>query len=94
MSKFQNIKRENKRMQGNMNPKKINNYTIEDLVDSEEDESSDAKVKRIIIRMFTELKKNIQKQLYVSQENMYKELKKTQKQLNKLKEDSTNTEVK
>jgi hypothetical protein len=52
-------------------PQKVHqNHTIEDLVESERDESSVAEVRRIMIRMLTELKEDIQKQLNESQENM------------------------
>jgi hypothetical protein len=42
-----------------MTPQKVNNQTIEDLVDSEEDESSFAEVTRMVIRMFNKLKEDI-----------------------------------
>jgi hypothetical protein len=35
MSKFQNRNMGNKRRQGNMTPQKVNNHTIEEMVDSE-----------------------------------------------------------
>jgi hypothetical protein len=53
-----------------MTPQKVNNHTIEDLADSERDEYSGAEVRRIITRMFKDLKMEIQKQLNESQENM------------------------
>jgi hypothetical protein len=43
-------------MQGNMTPQTVNNHTMEDLEDNEEDESSVAEVRRMITRMFKELK--------------------------------------
>jgi dephospho-CoA kinase len=47
-----------------------------------------SEVKRMMKRMFEEVKENIQKQLNESQENAYfKKIEKTQKQLNELKED-------
>jgi hypothetical protein len=49
-----------KRKQGNMTPQKANNHSIEDLKESEGDESSVAVVKRMI-RMFNELKEDIKK---------------------------------
>jgi molybdenum-dependent DNA-binding transcriptional regulator ModE len=55
-----------------MTLQKANNHTIEDLVDSEGDESSVAEVRRMMIRMFNELKEDIQKQFNESQENMDK----------------------
>jgi hypothetical protein len=39
-----------------MTPQKANNHTIEYLVESEEDESSVADIKRMMIRMFKELR--------------------------------------
>jgi hypothetical protein len=59
----------NKTKQGNMMPQKVSNHTIEDLVDSEGDESSVAEVRRMITIMFKELKKDLQNQLNESQEN-------------------------
>jgi hypothetical protein len=76
-----------KRRQGNMIPQNSNNNIIVDLVESKGDESSVADLRRMMTRMFNELKENMQKQLNEYQENTDKEnLKKTQKQLNKLKE--------
>jgi hypothetical protein len=49
-----------KRRQGNTTPQKANNKTIEDLVESEEGESSVTDVRRMMIRMFYELKEDIQ----------------------------------
>jgi hypothetical protein len=50
-----------------MTPQKAHNHTIEDLVDSDGDESSFAQVRRMMIRMFNELKvelkEDIQKHL-------------------------------
>jgi hypothetical protein len=43
-----------------MTPQKANNYTIEDLVESEGNESSVAEVRQMI-RMLNELKEDIQK---------------------------------
>jgi hypothetical protein len=40
VNKSQNRSKTNRRSQDNMTPQKINNYTIEDLVDSEGDENS------------------------------------------------------
>jgi hypothetical protein len=45
----------NRRKQGNMIPQKDNNLIIEDLVDSEVNETSDSGVKRIKPKMFKEL---------------------------------------
>jgi hypothetical protein len=58
-----------KRRQGNGTPQKADNNTIEDLVESESDESSVADVRRMMIITFNELKDDIQKQLNESQEN-------------------------
>jgi hypothetical protein len=52
MNKSQNINMENKRMQGNMTIQNVNNRTIQDLMDSEGDESSAAEIRRMITRMF------------------------------------------
>jgi hypothetical protein len=60
--------------QGNMTPQNIYNYTIEDLVDSEGDKTSVSELRRMMIRVFKELKENIQKQINKSQENMDKKL--------------------
>jgi hypothetical protein len=72
-----------------MIPQKANDNTIEDMVESEGDEPSVAEVRRLMIRMFNELKEDIQKQLNESQENTDLKIpEKTQKQLNsELKED-------
>jgi hypothetical protein len=43
---------------------------MDNLVNSEGDESPVAEVRRIMVRMFNELKEDIQKQLNESQENM------------------------
>jgi hypothetical protein len=40
MIKSQNRRMGNKRNQGNIIPQKVNNHTIEDLVDSKRDEAS------------------------------------------------------
>jgi uncharacterized protein YpuA (DUF1002 family) len=69
MSKAQDGKLGGKRRQGNRIPQKANNSTIEDLVESKEEVSSIADVRSRMIRMFNELKEDIQKQLNESQEN-------------------------
>jgi hypothetical protein len=51
----------NKRQHGNMTPQKVNNHTIEDFLDSEEDKSPLAEVRRIMIRMVNEDKEDEQK---------------------------------
>jgi site-specific DNA-adenine methylase len=56
-------------------------------VESERDESPVSDVKRIMIRMFHELKEDIQKQLNECQQNTDKKHKKTHKWLNELRED-------
>jgi hypothetical protein len=56
-------------------------------VESEEHESPVGNLRRMMIKMFNELKEGIQTQLNEFQENMYKKLGKTQKQLNELKKD-------
>jgi hypothetical protein len=48
---------ERKRRQGNRTPQKTNNNKIQDLVESEEDESPISDLRRMMIRMFNELKK-------------------------------------
>lgn len=78
MSNSQNINMGRKRRQGNMPPQKANNHKTEDLVDREVEE-----VRRMMITMFNklevELKEHIQKQhKEESQENMKKEKKNTQ----------------
>jgi hypothetical protein len=55
MRKAQNRNMGAKRRQGNMTPQKVDNQTIEDLVDSEGNESLDAEVRIMMIRMFNEL---------------------------------------
>jgi hypothetical protein len=40
-----------------MTPQEVDSHTTEDLVDSEQDETSISKFKRLIIRMIKELKK-------------------------------------
>jgi hypothetical protein len=52
-----------------MTHRKTNNNIIEDLVESERDESPVVDVRRMI-RMFNGLKEDIQKQLKESQENI------------------------
>jgi hypothetical protein len=70
MSKSQNRNMGNKRIQGNITSQMVKNHTRQDLVDSERDESSVAEARRMVTRMFKELKEDLQKQLYESQENM------------------------
>jgi peptidyl-tRNA hydrolase len=53
-----------------MTPQKANSYTIEDFVVSERTESSVADIRKMMIRMFKELKEIIQKQLNEFQEKM------------------------
>jgi formaldehyde-activating enzyme involved in methanogenesis len=60
MSKSQTINMENKRSQRNMTPQSVNNNTVEDIVDSEADESSVVEVRRII-RMYKKYKEDIYK---------------------------------
>jgi hypothetical protein len=59
MSKSQNTSRGNKIRQGNMTPQKVNNHTIEDLVESEGDEFPVAEVRRMFNEFKEELKENI-----------------------------------
>jgi hypothetical protein len=54
-----------------MTPQKVNNYIIENVVDSEGDDSF-AKARRKITRMFKEIKEDLQKQLNESQDNIDK----------------------
>jgi hypothetical protein len=61
MNKPQNRNMRNKTRQGNMTLPKVNNHTIEDLVDKEGDEISVAEIKIMITVMFKELKEDIQK---------------------------------
>jgi hypothetical protein len=56
MSKAQNRNMGRKRRQGNMTPQKTSNNIIEDLVESEGDETPVADLRRIMINMFNELK--------------------------------------
>jgi hypothetical protein len=76
MCQSQNGNTGNKRRQGNMIPQKGNNHKIEVLVDNEGDESSDAEVRRMKIRMFNKLKmehkQDIQKQPSESQQDTLK----------------------
>jgi hypothetical protein len=51
----------NRRRRRNMTPQKFNNHTIEDLVEHEWDENSVSEFKSMMIRMFKELKEDIQK---------------------------------
>jgi hypothetical protein len=51
----------NRKSQRNMTTQKVNSHTIEDLVDSACDESSVSEVKRMMTRMFKELKEDIHK---------------------------------
>jgi hypothetical protein len=48
MSKSQNISMGNRRRNGNTTPQKVNNHTVEDLVDSDGDEISVSEVKRML----------------------------------------------
>jgi hypothetical protein len=57
MSKAQNRNMERKRREGNMIPQKTNNMIIEDLVESDPVSG----IRGMMIRMFNELKENIQK---------------------------------
>jgi uncharacterized protein (DUF1697 family) len=97
MSKAQNRNMGRKRRQGNTIPQKANNTTIEDLMESEEDESPVANVKRMMIRMYNEHnkehKEDTQEQLNESPDNKDKKIEKTQKQLY-LERISTNSETK
>jgi hypothetical protein len=97
MSKAQNRNMWRKRRHGNTSPQKANNTTIEDLMESEEDESPVANVKRMMIRMYNEHnkehKEDTQEQLNESPDNKDKKIEKTQKQLY-LERISTNSETK
>jgi hypothetical protein len=61
MSKTQIRYRGKKRRQENRTLQKANNITVENLVESEEEESSVADIRRMMIRMFNEFKEDIQK---------------------------------
>jgi hypothetical protein len=52
-----------KRKQWNMAPQKTNNNIVEDLVESEGDESPVADIKRMVIRMFNELREELKKDI-------------------------------
>jgi hypothetical protein len=52
-----------RRKQGNMTPQKVNNHTIKDLMDSEEDETSVSEHMTMMIRMIKEVKEDLQKQV-------------------------------
>jgi hypothetical protein len=78
----------NRRRQGNMIPEKVNSHTIEDLADSEGNESSVSEVQRMMIRMFKKLKEDIEKNsMNPKRIQTNKIIMMTQEQLNKLKED-------
>jgi hypothetical protein len=68
--------------EGNTTPQLANSNIIEDLMESEGDESPVADLKRMMIRKFNELeeelKENMQKQFNKYQESMNKKLKKTE----------------
>jgi hypothetical protein len=53
----------NRRSQGSITSQKVNNHTIEELIDSEVDETSVSKFKGIMISMFKDLEEDIQKQI-------------------------------
>jgi hypothetical protein len=53
-----------------MTPQKTNNNMIEDMVETEVEESPIADIRRMLINMFNELKEDIQKQLNEFQENI------------------------
>jgi hypothetical protein len=76
----------NRRRHGNMTPQEVNN-TIEDLMDSEGEETSVSKFKSMMIRCLRSLKRTY-KNKYMNSKSMDKKLEKTQKQLNELKEDT------
>jgi hypothetical protein len=57
-----------------MTLQKVHNHTIEDLVDSEGDESSVSVVQNMMIRKFKEFKDDIQKQLNEFQDTVAKKL--------------------
>jgi hypothetical protein len=59
MSKAQN----RKRRQANLTPQKAYNHTIKDLVESEGEESPVADIGRMMIRMFSELKKELEEDI-------------------------------
>jgi hypothetical protein len=57
MSKHKKYKK-----RGNMSPPKVNNSTIKELNNSEEDEIANNEFKRTMIRMINEIKKDMYKQ--------------------------------
>jgi hypothetical protein len=61
----------NRRRQGNVTPLKVNNHTIEDLMDSEGSKTSVSEFKRMI-SMYKEFKEEIQNQANEFQKNMDK----------------------
>jgi hypothetical protein len=72
MSKAQNRNMERKRKQRNVTLQKTNNNIIEDLMESYGDESPVADLKRMMIRMFKELKEEL-KEIMKKTHNEYQE---------------------
>jgi hypothetical protein len=62
MRKLQNKGMGNRKRQGNMTPQNVNNHT-KDLTDSEKDNTSASKPKRMMIRMVKEVKEDMHKQI-------------------------------
>jgi hypothetical protein len=65
-----------------MTPQKINNNIIEDLVESEREESPVAYIRRMKIRMFNELKEDIQKHLMNHRKTQIKKKKNSRRHRN------------
>jgi hypothetical protein len=62
---------------------KVNNPTVTDTEDSEEEQSSDRELRSIFIRMFNEIKKDMNKNLNGFKEDTNKQQKKPKESINK-----------
>jgi hypothetical protein len=62
---------------------KVNNPTVTDTEDSEEEQSSDRELRSIFIRMFNEIKKDMNQNLNGFKEDTNKQQKKPKESINK-----------
>jgi hypothetical protein len=79
---MQNRNMGRKRKQGNITPQKMNNKVIEDLVENEGDEFPVAVLRRMMVRIFNELRKDLKKNMKKNTTTIKRtwiKLKKTQK---------------
>jgi hypothetical protein len=92
MNKPQNRGTRNMKIQGNMTPQNVNNHTTKNLMDSEKDETSVSKLKRMMVEQLRSLRRTSKKQVNIIKDNVDKQLDRAHKQLNVLK-DNTNIQI-